>query len=215
MTKFYLAVTVLLFSFVSSGAKSASVMEKLQTSYQTVQTIRATFHQVYHSARFEEKKANGMLTILKPGQMRWDYKDPKGKVLVSNGKETILYDPQDRQANVSKHANKTQIPIALSFLWGDVKLNELFTCKEEKSSKKKDSVWISCLPKEEIPNLQKVKLQVSTKGPIVVTATRVYDQIGGENEIRFTNIELNPKVSKKTFQFKIPKGTHIVSLDND
>src|SRR5262245_36412727 len=82
--------------------KVGEVLEQLQKSYESVRTIQAEFEQVYRSRRFDEKKAKGNLTIAKPGKMRWDYDEPKGKVLVSDGKKMTLFDPEDRQAMVSE-----------------------------------------------------------------------------------------------------------------
>src|SRR5437867_299158 len=92
---------LLIWTMSSRGAEVQEVVHQLQKSYDQIQSIEANFEQTYRSKRFDEKVNRGKLAIIKPGKMRWDYSEPKGKVLVSNGKQILLYDPEDHQALVT------------------------------------------------------------------------------------------------------------------
>ncbi len=203
----------MLFLIFLFAADTGDLLIKLQKSYESVKTIQAEFEQVYRSKRFDEKKAKGILTIAKPGKMRWDYDEPKGKVLVSDGKKMTLFDPEDRQAMVSDQPPKEKLPVALSFLWGEAKLSETFRCELVPQAEKEKV--LKCTPKKPIPNVSEIDLTLSTDEPLMVTRSRVFDEIGGESDIHFKKIRRNVEVSDKKFAFSPPPGTEVVSMGNE
>ncbi|HLG18681.1 MAG TPA: outer membrane lipoprotein carrier protein LolA [Bdellovibrionota bacterium] len=208
------AACLLTWAVSANGAEVQGVVDQLQKSYDHIQSIEANFEQTYRSKRFDEKINRGKLAIVKPGKMRWDYREPKGKVLVSNGKEILLYDPEDHQALVTPQPAQSDLPVALAFLWGGAKLTDKFTVslKGEKKTEDKQETTLRCLPKEPIPNVKEVFLTVRSGEPMLVVASRVIDSLEGESEIRFTDIRVNPSIENRRFEFKPPKNTPIVSM---
>ena len=77
---------------------------------------------------------------------------------------------------------------------------------------KKDQVVLKCIPKEPIPNTSEVYLTLKMGKRVLVEASRIRDGFGGENEILFSNIQVNQGVTKGNFDFKVPKGIPVVSL---
>ena len=43
----------------------------------------------------------GQVYLLRPGKMRWEYRDPPGKLAITDGERTHLYLPEDRQVVVA------------------------------------------------------------------------------------------------------------------
>ncbi len=191
-----------------------SFLDQLQKTYESIQNIKADFEHVYRSLRFEEKKSKGTVAISKPGKMRWDYKIPKGRILVSDGAFITLYDPEDQQALVSPQPKDGSFPLALSFLMGEGKLKEKFRAEVAPQSKnsKLNPLILRCKPKDFDPNLSEIYLTLDTEDPIKVVGTRIIDGLGGESEISFSNIDLKAKIVKNFFEFKLPKGAVKVSM---
>ena len=196
-------------AFITVAILSASpVIQELQKSYESIQTIEAKFTQVYRSKRFGDRKSSGKVWLKKPGQMRWDYDQPKGKVMVADGKSLTLFDPDDNQAIVSPVGDEGDLPPPLSFLWGKRKLEEGFDVTKIarlKGAPEGDTI-LECLPKKPISNVSKIYLFVRESRPWTVTGTRVIDSLDGENEIRFSDLQTNGTVSAERFRFDIPKG---------
>ena len=44
----------------------------------------------------------GVVSIKRPGRMRWEYKDPEAKLFISDGRTFYFYVPADRQVGVSE-----------------------------------------------------------------------------------------------------------------
>ncbi|MFH1017515.1 MAG: outer membrane lipoprotein carrier protein LolA [Pseudomonadota bacterium] len=211
-TEAYLALGLLLFPTPAPAETAQNVLKELQATYETIETIEGRFHQTYRSARFEPRTAEGKLWIQKPGKMRWDYSVPKGRVLLSDGKELTLYDPADEQALVSPIPENEGLPLPLSFLWGKEKIEDVFTVTVEKEGKSKDEIRLRCIPRKPIPNVVEVELTLKRGKQMLVLASRVKDALGGENELRFSGLRTNSQIPAKRFQFKPPAGTKRVPL---
>lgn len=213
LKRFWIIPLFLLLSFPARGNDVSALVDQLQKSYDSIQTVNATFQQTYRSLRFDAKENSGKLVIKKPGQMRWDYETPKGRVLVADGKWITLYDPDDRQAIVAEQPKEEGLPIAISFLAGRGKLKDKFKVTMQKDLREDSGEFIlRCDPITPEPNLSEVYLTVRTKKPMMVTATLIVDALGGENEITFSKITSNRPVAKETFAFKPPSGTPVVSM---
>ncbi len=191
--------------------QAKDVVNDLQSSYESIQTVQGTFQQTYRSKRFGNKNASGNVRISKPGKMRWDYDQPKKKMILMDGKHITLFDPEDRQVLRGKQPKDEELPVALSFLWGKGKLTELF--KVSIASENKDEVVLKCVPKEPIPNTAEVLLTLSLGERVLVKASRIMDGFGGENEIRFLNMKVNEPLSGDAFVFTPPENMPVVGLD--
>ena len=196
-----------IYSPVGAFDSATSVTRKLQKSYESIRSIEADFEQIYRSKRFEDRKSHGHVWMEKPGKMRWDYDEPKGKVMVSDGEKITLYDPEDNQALVSSVGKGDDLPPPLSLLWGKGKITDEFSVEfpKENNDAKAGEIVLECIPKKPIPNVSKVFLFVEPGKDMVVTATNVIDALGGENRIRFTGLKRNPAVALHRFKFEIPK----------
>jgi outer membrane lipoprotein carrier protein len=190
-----------------------AVVNRLQKSYDSIRTIEATFDQTYRSLRFDPKQSGGTVVISKPGKMRWDYLNPKGRVMVSDGKRFTLYDPDDRQALIADQPKEEGLPLAVSFLAGRGRLKEMFRIRIETNARAApDEVVLRCIPLRPEPNVAEVYLTVRTTDPVLVTSSRIVDSLGGENEIRFTDLRVNRPVADALFAFHPPQGTPVVSM---
>ena len=201
--------------FIASNARADDLLnalvESLQKKYDSVESMSANFEQSYKSMRFEEdKKASGTLEIQKPGKMRWDYREPKGKLLVSDGETLSLYDPQDKQVVVNRQPKGQSLPAAIAFLAGKGKLKESFAMEWIAKPNEARKAVIRATPKSKEPNVREIHFTVSLEGSPTIVATSIVDELGGESQVSFRNIKINPKLSAKRFEFKAPKGVTIV-----
>ena len=207
-------IMLLLFYFFSpvySATDIQAVIEQLQKTYDSIHSTKANFEQIYVSPKFgEEKKMKGEVFFVKPGKMRWNYKNPQGRVLVSDGKTVTLYDPEDQQAMVSQQPEEGSLPGSLSFLVGTGKLKDSFkiTLVEEKEKQ----LILRCQPINPEPNVSEIYLTVEKGEQMMVVASRVIDLLGGENRITFSKIDNRTPIKPETFTFTIPKDAILVSF---
>jgi outer membrane lipoprotein carrier protein len=208
-----LLLSYLLSTVVFAGADLDAIVDRLQKSYDSTRTIEAKFDQTYRSLRFDEKKTRGEVALSKPGKMRWDYSLPKGRVIVSNGRRITLYDPDDRQALIADQPAEGGLPVSVSFLIGRGKLKDSFKISFKKGQpSNKGEVVLACVPIHPEPNVAEIDLTVRTEDPVRVVGTKIIDSLGGENEIRFSDLRFNQEIASTRFEFKPPKGTPLVTM---
>src|SRR6266446_5807881 len=65
--------------------------------YNRLRTLQAEFTELYRGSGIERTES-GTLWLKKPGKMRWEYRSPREKLFVSDGKNVWFYVPDDRQA---------------------------------------------------------------------------------------------------------------------
>jgi len=58
--------------------------------YNHLQTLQTEFTETYRGAGIERKES-GSLWLKKPGKMRWEYRSPKEKLFLSDGKNAWFY----------------------------------------------------------------------------------------------------------------------------
>ena len=66
--------------------------------YNHLRSLQAEFTELYRGSGMERTET-GTLWLKKPGKMRWEYRSPREKLFVSDGRDAWFYVPADRQAN--------------------------------------------------------------------------------------------------------------------
>ena len=85
--------------------------------------MEAEFTEVYRGSGMDRTES-GTLWLKKPGKMRWEYRSPKEKLFVSNGKDAWFYVPDDRQARKEAAKKLEDVRSPLAFLLGKTKLEK-------------------------------------------------------------------------------------------
>ena len=84
----------------ASAAHAADVKSEaaaVDAHYNHLHSLQAEFTELYRGSGMERTES-GTLWLKKPGKMRWEYRSPKEKLFVSDGKTAWFYVPDDRQA---------------------------------------------------------------------------------------------------------------------
>src|SRR5271168_4759857 len=98
-----LALGLLLASHMSPLAAAEDVSSIAQTvdeHYNHLHTLQAEFTEEYRGAGIERTESGTLWLakggMKKPGKMRWEYRSPREKLFVSDGKDAWFYVPDDR-----------------------------------------------------------------------------------------------------------------------
>src|ERR1700691_5456963 len=130
MTKLF--ATVLLVSTVLAiGALAEdvhSIAAAVDGHYDHLRSLQAEFTEEYRGAGIERTEAGTLWLakggMKKPGKMRWEYRSPREKLFVSDGKDAWFYVPGDRQARKTEARKLDDIRSPLAFLLGKSKLEK-------------------------------------------------------------------------------------------
>lgn len=83
---------------VPGAADALSEARLVEAAINSVVGLQATFTQTVESAALPSPQVErGTVYLLRPGRMRWEYAEPRGKLALADGRRTYLYLPEDRQ----------------------------------------------------------------------------------------------------------------------
>src|SRR5437016_14672275 len=71
-----------------------------------------------------ERTESGTLLLKKPGKMRWEYRSPREKLFLSDGKDAWFYLPGERQVRKTAISKLDDLRSPLGFLLGKTRLEK-------------------------------------------------------------------------------------------
>jgi outer membrane lipoprotein carrier protein len=184
---------------------------KVQAFYDKTTTFQSDFSQEFfvksHNVRKESK---GTVTFQKPGKMNWEYSNPAGNRVVSDGTTLKVYEAANKQM-FEQPVNNSQYPAALSFLTGSGKLGDAFTfvMYPGKDMNFQGGDVLVGTPKTPTPAYTKVLFYVDS-ATSQVRRVLIVDGQGNRNRFDFENPKVNVPVPPTAFQFSPPPGTQII-----
>jgi outer membrane lipoprotein carrier protein len=195
----------------TAGPTADQIAARVQAFYNQTKTFQAHFKQEYYIKMHDKREASeGQVAFEKPGKMSWNYDQPNGNRVVSNGQELKVYQPAMQQMFVQPVA-KSQYPAALSFLMGQGQLTSSFDLRLlDPATVKFEGGWVlEGTPKDPTPAYQKVLLYVDASTS-QVRRVLILDAQGNRNRFDFENPLVNTPVPPGSFTFTPPAGTQIV-----
>ena len=207
---------ILLLLWPLSGSAFAldaiAIVDAIQKQYDATDTFQARFIQKsYLKILGQSQKAEGFVSIQKPGKMKWSYRAPDRQILVSNDQGLWLYLPDEKQVTKMQAQSIYSSNTPALFLAGRGKLTESFTIG--KVTEESGLYVAELIPRNRAQNLSKMVLLADKKNYQIV-GSRVYDNLGNKTEMMFSDIQTNPNLNKKLFQFEVPKGVELIDLSS-
>lgn len=186
------------------------VAAALQRKYDAIRDFSADFVHEYEGGVLRKKLTErGTVEVKKPGKMKWTYKSPEEKLFLSDGVRLYLYVPADKQVTVSRVPEEDQATSAVLFLMGKGNLTRDFKVSFVQGGPT-DTYNLRLDPK--LPERDYDWLQISVDRTTMQIRTLVAaDRQGGRSTFHLSNFKENAGLSDKTFAFKIPRGTDVIT----
>ena len=70
--------------------------QSVDRRYNNLESLETQFTETYRGAGISRNES-GTLWLKRPGKMRWDYREPRPKLFISDGKTAWFYVPGDQQ----------------------------------------------------------------------------------------------------------------------
>src|SRR5260370_19044970 len=121
-----LLVVSLAVSAFAGDASLDALLKGVETRYNKAKTLQVLFHEDYTPPGRPKRSESGTLYLRKPGKMRWDYDQPKGKLFVSDGKYLWLYTPDENRAHRINLKESDERHVPLDFLLGNLDFQKVF-----------------------------------------------------------------------------------------
>jgi outer membrane lipoprotein carrier protein len=208
------AVLVSLVSVPLAAAEAKQDVRALaaavDTHYNHLRSLQAEFTETYRGSGMDRNES-GTLWLKKPGKMRWEYRSPKEKLFVSNGRDAWFYLPDDRQARKESAKKLEDLRSPLAFLLGKTKLEKelrgLSVAPDVEPLLAGNTV-LRGVPSALADQISEIVLEISPDNRIVRLIMQGVD--GASTEYRFTDQKEDVSIADNRFDFRAPADTEIV-----
>jgi outer membrane lipoprotein carrier protein len=175
-----------------------------------IKIYRADFAQkIFDSEGQQIAKAQGEMVVSRPDKFYWEAKKPDPILVIGDGKTLWNYDKELAQV-MRQPLGEAISNSPAKLLAGDLSDVEKDFVVAAVNKKQCDNLSEKCYelkPTQKEAPISHIYLGIQ-KGAINVV--KMHDNLGQNVITHFSNIDLNPKVNEKMFQFKVPKGVDVI-----
>jgi len=201
---------IVLLSIAARGQEIHQTAHAVDEHYNRLRTLQTDFTEIYRGAG-AERSESGTLWLKKPRKMRWEYRSPREKLFVSDGKAVWFYLPAERQLRKTDFKKLDDLRSPIAFLLGKTKLeNELQGLSKvvDQAPLTPANTLLRGVPKAMADRVSEVLLEITPSSQLArITFTEVD---GATTEFRFASAKEDLEVSDRLFQFSPPPGVETV-----
>ena len=205
-----LCLTAILLPSAGLAADVKTVAAAIDTHYNHLHSLQAEFVETYRGSGMERTES-GTLSLKKTGKMRWEYRSPRAKLFVSDGKDAWFYVPDDRQARKTSAKKLEDIRSPLAFLLGKTKLEKELqglSLARDKEPLQPGNIVLRGVPQGLSDRISEILIEVTPEHQIARIVIQEAD--GPSTEYRFGEMKEDAPMKDAEFQFKVPAGTETV-----
>ena len=205
-----MAALVLGLAAAGNSADVHSLAGAVDAHYNRLRSLEAEFIEVYRGAGMERSET-GTLWLKKPGKMRWEYRSPREKLFVSDGRDAWFYVPDDRQARKTAAKKLEDVRSPLAFLLGKTKLEKELrglSMAPDITPLAAGNVVLRGMPVGMEDRVSEILLEVTPEHQIARLVIQEVD--GAATEYRFSQQKEDVAVADGRFEFRPPAGTETV-----
>jgi outer membrane lipoprotein carrier protein len=190
-----------------------AIASSVDARYNHLHTLQCEFTEIYSGAG-SQRTESGTLWLKKPGKMRWEYRSPRAKLFIGDGKNAWFYVPGERQVRRTEIRKLDDLRSPLAFLLGKTKLEkelaDLSLAPDVSPIVVGDTV-LRGVPKAMADRVNQVLLEITPESWIRRIVIQEAD--GSTTEYRFSDEKENVKIADQRFEFSIPDGVEVIDED--
>ncbi|MCP3680498.1 MAG: outer membrane lipoprotein chaperone LolA [Gammaproteobacteria bacterium] len=188
--------------FMVQSTFAATAAENLQSQLDRITTLSADFVQtVYDEHGKAIQETHGSLSIKRPGQFRWQVKQPLPQLIITRGDKVWVYDPGLEQVTIRRLDNSISHTPMLLLTSHRTDLTENFSIIQKGNH-------YTLLPKASEKSFHQVVLTFN-RG--VISAMWLQTRLGQRMLLHFYNVKMNRPLAESQFHFTPPKGVDILN----
>ena len=178
---------------------------RLEAFLDGLETYTADFEQRLYDEYGELlETANGTVAILRPGRFRWEYSEPAGQLVVSDGDRLWMYD-QDLEQVTVRPVDDTLRGTPAMLLSGQATLDETFEIL--RTFEKDELDWVALRPKDGSPEFASLQIGLDEG---VVRRMELVDSLGQMTRIDLWDVVTDAEPGDDLFAFEPPEGADVI-----
>jgi len=210
LLKFAAVLSIASISTLARAADVHAIADAVDRHYNHLHTLECEFTETYSAAGSERTEA-GTLWLKKPGKMRWEYRSPKAKLFVVDGKNAWFYVPGEHQVRRTSVKKLDDLRSPLALLLGKTQLEkELLglSLAPEAAPLVPGDVMLKGMPRGFGDRLNQVLVEITAESAISRIVLQEAD--GSSIEYRFSEQKEDVKMADQRFEFQVPDGVEVV-----
>jgi outer membrane lipoprotein carrier protein len=177
---------------------------RVEAAVSGLSSLRAEFRQTVTDANgVETERAEGTVTLAKPGRFRWEYRVP-AQLIVSDGTTVWLYDVDLAQVTVRPAADSLAGSPAL-LLAGQSDLEAEYDIADGGDAD--GLAWSRLTPRGADGDFRELRVGIAGSE---LKRMLLVDKLGQTTRLEFERIERNPRIDAAAFRFTPPPGVDVV-----
>ena len=183
----------------------------LQAALDGVTGLVASFTQTLESPSLPRPQVErGTVYLLRPGRMRWEYEEPKGKLAIAAGGRSELYLPEERQLLRAPLDSDQGEPGMALLLRGGGDLAAQFDIGWAAPGGRGGARLLKLTPRSR--KAAYTYLLVGTGPDHLVTSLAIVDPLGSTVTYRFSRARRVPTLDEDLFRLTPPPGVEVQDL---
>src|SRR5690349_13895529 len=208
ITSRFLVVVLALLSPAAAQSRPDvhAIAQAVDNHYNHLQSLQAEFTESYRGVGVERTES-GSLWLKKPGKMRWEYRSPRAKLFLSDGKDAWFYVPGDQQVRRTPVRKLDDLRSPLAFLLGKTRLEKELqglSYAPDITPVGTGDIVLRGVPKAMADQVTEILLEITPENEIRRIILEGTD--GAVTEYRFTDQKQDVEVAERLFHFAPPAG---------
>jgi outer membrane lipoprotein carrier protein len=209
---FFLALALAIAPTVSAQSEVSQIVARVDAHYDMLRTLQTDFSETYRGAGITRSES-GTLWLERPGRMRWEYRQPRPKLFLTDGKSAWFYVPGEKQARQSPIRKLADLRSPLAYLLGHTKLNKEFaglSLAPDIPVEESGDVILRGIPRH-AGGLSQVLMEIAPDGRFV--RLEIAGDDGSTTEFRFSHQKENVAIAARQFHFSPPAGVETIPAE--
>lgn len=207
LLRYFLVLSLLIVNFPS---QADTPLEGFIERLNQLSSMEATFEQrTYDKQGRVLQSLGGLLSVAKPGKMRWQTNPPYEQLVVSDGESVWIYDMDLEQVTIRNLERRLQDTPALLLSGNTEEISQNFDVKQEALPQNSTRYLLTPFDVSQLFSL----IEFDYKGD-TLELMRIRDAVGQVTEITFSNQKINPEIDNQGFVFDIPDDVDVIDGRN-
>ena len=210
LLRFAIVLCATLVPATGQAADVKTLAAAVDSHYNHLRSLQTGFTEIYRGSGMDRTES-GTLWLKKPGKMRWEYRSPRDKLFVSDGRDAWFYVPDNRQARKTTAKKLEDVRSPLAFLLGKARLEKELqglSLAPDVEPLQPGNVVLRGVPQALADRVSEILLEITPDHQIVRIVIQEVD--GPITEYRFADMREDVKIGDGRFEFKPPPGTETV-----